>query len=88
MTFGLITSMLVTFTLLPSLINIINEKKIFILKTNENSKVTRILSNFTLQNKNIVFATSILVVLISFFGITKLQVENSFIKLFSEASRK
>tara|TARA_B100000242_G_scaffold122032_1_gene85761 strand:- start:10249 stop:12630 length:2382 start_codon:yes stop_codon:yes gene_type:complete len=84
MTFGLITSMLVTFTLLPSLINIINEKKIFILKTNENSKVTRILSNFTLQNKNIVFATSILVVLISFFGITKLQVENSFINYFDK----
>ena len=84
MTLGLLTSMLVTFTLLPSLINIFNDKKIFTLKINENSKVTNILSNFTLQNKNIVFATSVLVVLISLFGITKLQVENSFINYFDK----
>ncbi len=84
MTLGIMTSMIVTFTLLPSLINIFNEKKIFNIRTDENSKITKVLSHFTINNKNIIFATSILIILISFFGISKLQVENSFINYFDK----
>ena len=84
MTLGIITSMIVTFTLLPTLINIFNEKKIFNQKTEENSKITKVLSHFTINNRNIIFATSVLIILISFFGINKLQVENSFINYFDK----
>ena len=84
MTFGLIVSILTTYTLLPSLINILNEKKIFGLQSETDSKFTIFLSNFTIKNKNLIFLLSILIVLISLFGISKLKVENSFINYFDK----
>ena len=84
MTLGIITSIIVTFTLLPTLINILNEKKIFDLKTNEDSKITKSLSSFTIKNKNFILAFSTLIFLLSVFGITKLKVENSFINYFDK----
>tara|TARA_B100000424_G_scaffold271155_1_gene272729 strand:+ start:675 stop:3050 length:2376 start_codon:yes stop_codon:yes gene_type:complete len=84
MTLGIITSIITTFTLLPSLINFFDEKSIYNINTKEDSKITKILSNFTIKNKNIVFATSVLVVLLSIFGVSKLKVENSFINYFDK----
>ena len=84
MTLGLLTSMITTFTLLPTFINITSESSIFTLKTNKELKITNILSNFTVKNKNIIFASTILIVLLSLFGISKLQVENSFINYFDK----
>ena len=84
MTFGLLTSMITTFTLLPTFINITSDSSIFTHKTNTELKITNILSNFTLKNKNIIFASAILIVLLSLFGISKLQVENSFINYFDK----
>ena len=65
MTLGIITSIIVTFTLLPTLINILNEKKIFDLKTNEDSKITKSLSSFTIKNKNFILTFSTLIFLLS-----------------------
>ncbi len=84
MTLGIITSIITTFTLLPSLINFFDEKSIYNINTKEDTKITKILSNFTIKNKNIVFATSVLVVLLSIFGVSKLKVENSFINYFDK----
>ncbi len=84
MTIGLITSMVTTFTLLPTFINLSGENNIFSLKSNENSKITKFLSNYTIKNKNTIFVSAVLIVVISFFGISKLQVENSFINYFDK----
>ena len=84
MTIGLITSMITTFTLLPTFINLSSDNNIFGLKSDTKSKITNFLSNYTLKNKNIIFATAIAIVVMSLFGISKLQVENSFINYFDK----
>ena len=84
MTIGLITSMITTFTLLPTFINLSSDNNIFGLKSDTKSKITNFLSNYTLKNKNIIFATATAIVVISLFGISKLQVENSFINYFDK----
>ena len=84
MTIGLITSMITTFTLLPTFINLSSDNNIFGLKSDTKSKITNFLSNYTLKNKNIIFATAAAIVVISLFGISKLQVENSFINYFDK----
>ena len=84
MTIGLITSMITTFTLLPTFINLASDNNIFGLKSDTKSKITNFLSNYTLKNKNIIFATAAAIVVMSLFGISKLQVENSFINYFDK----
>ena len=84
MTIGLITSMITTFTLLPTFINLSSDNNIFGLKSDTKSKITNFLSNYTLKNKNIIFATAAAIVVMSLFGISKLQVENSFINYFDK----
>ena len=84
MTIGLLTSMITTFTLLPTFINLSSDNNIFGLKSDTKSKITNFLSNYTLKNKNIIFATAAAIVVISLFGISKLQVENSFINYFDK----
>ena len=84
MTIGLITSMITTFTLLPTFINLSSDNNIFGLKSDTKSKITNFLSNYTLKNKNIIFATATAIVVMSLFGISKLQVENSFINYFDK----
>ena len=84
MTIGLITSIITTFTLLPSLLNIFGDKFIFNLNSNNKSIITDVLEKFTLKNKNQIFILTLLLIVISFFGITKLQVENSFINYFAK----
>ena len=84
MTIGLITSMITTFTLLPTFINLSSDNNIFGLKSDTKSKITNFLSNYTLKNKNIIFATAAVIVVMSLIGISKLQVENSFINYFDK----
>ena len=83
MTFGLLSSFLVTFTLLPTLLNFLDDKKVSI-QENHKSKITYGLSNFTLLNKNIIFLISFVVIILSIYGISKLEVENSFINYFKK----
>ena len=84
MTIGLITSMITTFTLLPTFINLSSDNNIFGLKSDTKSKITNFLSNYTLKNRNIIFATAAAIVVMSLIGISKLQVENSFINYFDK----
>tara|TARA_B100000700_G_scaffold108345_1_gene122236 strand:- start:2127 stop:4505 length:2379 start_codon:yes stop_codon:yes gene_type:complete len=83
MTLGLLSSFIVTFSLLPTLLNFLEDEK-FSLEENKNSKITSIFSNFAINNKNKIFFITLVVIILSIFGISKLEVENSFINYFKK----
>ena len=83
MTLGLMTSLIITFTLLPSLIRFVPEGKIF-LKEDKQSRITTFFSNISLNNQKTIFSITILAILLSLIGISRLEVENSFINYFSK----
>ena len=83
MTMGLFTSFLVTFTLLPSLLNIFSKYDVNLKKEN-NSKITSSLGLLSINNKKVIFGSSVLIILLSLYGISKLEVENSFINYFNK----
>jgi uncharacterized protein len=84
MTLGLIVSLLVTFLLLPSLLNIFSSNNEMNIKDTERSFVTSALGSFTKNNKILIFGSTLLIVLFSLIGISKLEVENSFINYFDK----
>ena len=83
MTLGLFCSFIVTFTLLPTILNFLEDTKIE-LQENQKSKITSVLGNYTSKNKNIIFLISFLIIILSVVGISKLEVENSFINYFKK----
>ena len=83
MTLGLVTSFIITFTLLPTLLNFISENKVE-LKDQKDSKVTSILGDIAINKKKIIFSTTIVIIFLSLFGISRLEVENSFINYFNK----
>ena len=83
MTFGLITSFIITFTLLPTLLNFAPTKNIS-LKKEQDSKITAFLALVSLNNKNTIFGITSVVIILSVLGISKLEVENSFINYFNK----
>ncbi len=83
MTLGLITSFLVTFSLLPTLLNFVPNENISI-SENKDSKITSFLGKISINNQKSIFTITILVIVLSIFGISKLEVENSFINYFSK----
>jgi uncharacterized protein len=83
MTLGLITSFIITFTLLPALLNFISNNKIKIIENND-SKITIFFSKISINNKNTIFTLTGLVIILSIIGISRLEVENSFINYFNK----
>ena len=83
MTLGLITSFIITFTLLPTLINFVPIEKIS-LKKYEDSKITTLFAELSRNNKKIIFSLTGLLILLSLIGISRLEVENSFINYFNK----
>jgi predicted RND superfamily exporter protein len=83
MTLGLITSFIITFTLLPTLINFVPKDNIFLNEYNE-SKITTFFSKTSQNNKNLIFIITGIIIILSFVGISRLEVENSFINYFSK----
>ncbi len=83
MTFGLIISFIITFTLLPTLLNFTPTKNIS-LKKEQDSKITNFLGLLSLNNKNTIFGVTGIIVILSMIGISKLEVENSFINYFNK----
>ena len=83
MTFGLIISFLITFSLLPTLINLFNFNKVA-LKEEKGTKITNFFSNVSVSNKNTIFGTTLIIIFLSILGISKLEVENSFINYFDK----
>jgi predicted RND superfamily exporter protein len=83
MTFGLITSFIITFTLLPTLLNFAPTTNIS-LKKEQDSKITNFLGLLSLNNKTAIFGVTGIIVILSVIGISKLEVENSFINYFNK----
>ncbi|WP_440697670.1 efflux RND transporter permease subunit [Candidatus Pelagibacter sp. HIMB1709] len=83
MTFGLITSFIITFTLLPTLLNFTSNRNVA-LKKEQDSKITSILGSISLNNKFTIFSATGIVIVLSVIGISKLEVENSFINYFDK----
>ena len=83
MTFGLITSFIVTFTLLPTLLSFFSNNNVKIKEDND-SKITSFFGRISINNKNTIFALTSLVIILSVIGISRLEVENSFINYFSK----
>ena len=83
MTVGLLVSLSITFTLLPAVLNILSKENINY-KDEKKSKITSLLSNVAQKNTKTIFVSAFLVIIISIFGITKLEVENSFINYFDK----
>ena len=83
MTFGLITSFIITFTLLPTLLNFTSAKSISIKKKQE-SLITNFLGLTALNNKIMIFGITGLIIILSLLGISRLEVENSFINYFNK----
>ena len=83
MTVGLLVSMLVTFTLLPTVLNILGKQNMNF-KDQKKSKITSFLAEAAKNNTKIIFSSALLVIIISIIGITKLEVENSFINYFNK----
>jgi uncharacterized protein len=84
MTLGLIISLLVTFLLLPSLLNLFSSENEINIKDTEKSLITSALSSFTKNNKILIFGSTLIIIIFSIVGISKLEVENSFINYFEK----
>tara|TARA_Y100000816_G_scaffold273783_1_gene240442 strand:- start:1 stop:1506 length:1506 start_codon:yes stop_codon:yes gene_type:complete len=83
MSFGLLTSFIVTFTILPTLLNLFDSKKVYV-EEKSFSTFTKMLSEFSINNKKLIASISIFLMILSVIGILKLKVENSFINYFSK----
>ncbi len=83
MTLGLVTSFIVTFTLLPTILNFLSNNKVEI-KGENKSIITDFLSNVAINNSKTIFSVTALVIFLSILGISKLEVENSFINYFNK----
>jgi uncharacterized protein len=84
MTLGLIVSIIITFTLIPSLLSLFSNSNDAIDQNEGKSKITNALSNFAKGNTFLIFGAALLVIFLSIFGISKLEVENSFINYFDK----
>merc|ERR1711964_344394 len=70
-------------TLLPTTLNFITENTL-IIKDENKSKITSTLSKISQENTKLIFGTTLIVIILSAIGISKLEVENSFINYFDE----
>tara|TARA_A100001011_G_scaffold399587_1_gene508979 strand:+ start:2114 stop:4576 length:2463 start_codon:yes stop_codon:yes gene_type:complete len=84
MTMGLIVSIAVTFLLLPSLLTLFASEDDININDTEKSKITSALANFAKNSKVLIIGSTITVFVLSIIGISKLEVENSFINYFDK----
>ncbi len=83
MTMGLVISFIITFTLLPTLINFVPKENVSLVKY-EKSKITSFFSKLSQEYQKSIFILTGIVILFSIIGISRLEVENSFINYFSK----
>ena len=84
MTLGLIVSFSVTFLLLPSLLNNLSDKDEINVRNTERSLITSIMATVAKKSYVLLFGTTIAIFIASIIGISKLEVENSFINYFDK----
>jgi predicted RND superfamily exporter protein len=83
MTLGLITSFIITFTLLPTLLSFMSDNSIKI-KKDSDSKITAFFGRVSINNRISIFLITGVVLVLSIIGISRLEVENSFINYFNK----
>jgi len=83
MTVGLLVSLTITFTLLPAILNILSKDN-SIYKDEKKSIITSFLCKVAKKNTKTIFLSAFFIVVISIIGISKLEVENSFINYFDK----
>ena len=83
MTLGLITSFVITFSLLPTLLNFVSNNNVEI-KEEKDSKITSFFGKVSINNKKTILSTTFLVIALSIICISRLEVENSFINYFNK----
>ena len=83
MTLGLIVSFIITFTLLPALLGFMSNNNVRI-KEDKDSKITSFFGKISINNKSSIFIVTSLVIILSIVGISRLEVENSFINYFNK----
>ena len=86
MTLGLTVSIIITFLLIPSLINLLSSENEINIRDTEKSIITSSLGSFTKNNEILIFGSTIIILVFSIFGIFKLEVENSFINYFDKGT--
>tara|TARA_B100000287_G_C20671982_1_gene793739 strand:+ start:2758 stop:5277 length:2520 start_codon:yes stop_codon:yes gene_type:complete len=81
MTFGIVSAFIITFIIFPTTLFIMSKESI---KTDDDTtkKITEFFAKFTNKHNNKIVLLSILLVVISIFGIINLKVENRFIDYF------
>ncbi len=84
MTLGLLVSLSVTFLLLPSLLNIFSSENEINIKDTEKSLITSMLGSIAKKSQILIFSFTFLIIVASVVGISKLEVENSFINYFDK----
>ena len=84
MTLGLLVSFFITFLLLPTLLNTFSSENEINIKNTEKSFITSILGSIAKNNKFLIFLFTVMIVIASIIGISKLEVENSFINYFDK----
>jgi predicted RND superfamily exporter protein len=83
MTLGLIISFIITFTLLPSILGFMSNNNIKI-NQDDDSKITSFFGKISINNKSSIFIITSFVIFLSIVGISRLEVENSFINYFNK----
>ena len=84
MTLGLIVSLLITFLLLPSLLNLLSSEGEISIRDTDKSVITYFLASITKKSKILIFGSTVVIIFFSLVGISKLEVENSFINYFDK----
>lgn len=83
MTLGLIISFIITFTLLPTLINFVPKENIS-LKDYKDSFITSFFAKVSQKSHKTIYILTGIIIISSFIGISRLEVENSFINYFDK----
>ena len=84
MTLGLIVSIFITFLLLPSLLSSFSSENEIKVRDTEKSFITTALGSIAKKSGYLIFGATFLIIVLSIFGISKLEVENSFINYFDK----
>ncbi len=84
MTLGLLVSLFITFFLLPPLLCIFSSENEINLRSPEKSQITTFFALIAKKGQIFLFGTTIIIIISSFVGISKLEVENSFINYFDK----
>ena len=84
MTLGLIVSIFITFLLLPSLLSSFSSENEIKVRDTEQSFITTALGSIAKKSGYLIFGATFLIIVLSIFGISKLEVENSFINYFDK----